>query len=243
VVVVVLFDFLPSHRSWAWLKLMQGTSGFFKSIPGLLFAKVMGSGENGGFSLRPSATHQGLIFVFDGLKNASAYLKGPDLKPYKEKAKDWWQGLLGVNSCRGSWNHQTWQTNNVWARDFSASVDAPVASLTRGSIRATKATSFWRYAPAAQKDLSQANGCELAIGLGEAPVFRQCTFSLWENTASMVNYAHHGAHQKAISAAKKHNFFSESMFVRMNVLYMQGLWLGKAYHLSTNVAEPYGLSA
>jgi spheroidene monooxygenase len=59
----------------------------------------------------------------------------------------------------------------------------------------------------------------------------------------MVNYAHHGAHQKAIAAAKKHNFFSESMFVRMNVLYMQGLWLGKTYHLSTNVAEPYGLSA
>jgi spheroidene monooxygenase len=85
---------------------------------------------------------------------------------------------------------------------------------------------YWRYAPAAQDDLKNAPGCELAMGLGEAPLVRQCTFSLWKNTPSMMAYAHTGAHQQAIAAAHKNDFFSESMFVRMRVLRRAGQWSG-----------------
>jgi spheroidene monooxygenase len=64
------------------------------------------------------------------------------------------------------------------------------------------------------------------MGLGEAPLLRQCTFSIWKNTASMVAYAQSGAHLAAIQAAYKHGFFTESMFVRMRVLSMAGAWQG-----------------
>ena len=67
------------------------------------------------------------------------------------------------------------------------------------------------------------------MGLGEAPLIRQCTFSVWRDTSSMLNYAHQGAHQQAIQAAYKHDFFSESLFVRMRVLSMQGLWQGQRF--------------
>ena len=40
----------------------------------------------------------------------------------------------------------------------------------------------------------------------------------------MLQYAHTGAHQQAIAAAYKHEFFSESMFARMRVLRRQGDW-------------------
>jgi spheroidene monooxygenase len=88
---------------------------------------------------------------------------------------------------------------------------------------------FWRYAPAAQADLGQAPGCLLAMGLGEAPLVRQCTFSLWQDTAAMLDYAHKGAHQVASAAAYKHQFFSESLFVRMQVLQMAGVWQGRSF--------------
>jgi spheroidene monooxygenase len=101
--------------------------------------------------------------------------------------------------------------------------------LTRASIVPTKAMAFWRYAPAAQSDLGQAPGCLLAMGLGEAPLVRQCTFSLWQDTAAMLAYAHQGAHQVASAAAYKHQFFSESMFVRMQVLQMAGVWQGRNF--------------
>jgi spheroidene monooxygenase len=69
----------------------------------------------------------------------------------------------------------------------------------------------------------------LATGLGEAPVFRQATFSLWKNTAAMDAYARTGAHRDAISAAWKHQFFSESMFVRFEPLSLQGRWKGQSF--------------
>ena len=82
----------------------------------------------------------------------------------------------------------------------------------------------WRHAPGAQQDLAHADGCKIAIGLGEAPLLRQATFSLWRDTASMSDYAHHRSHQQAIQAAYRHRFFTESLFVRMQLLAMQGRW-------------------
>lgn len=243
VVVILLFDFLPQYRSWAWLRLVQGTNHFYKTLPGLLFAKVMGSGEDGGFGFRPSSTHQGLIFVFDGIKNATNYLNSSELLLYQEKAREWWQGLMAVNSCRGSWTNQSWASSSVLDKAPPAEHLGPVASLTRGSIRATKAVSFWRYAPPAQIDLEQAQGCQLAIGLGEAPLLRQCTFSLWSNTQALIDYAHQGAHQRAIAAAKKHSFFTESMFVRMQVLHMRGQWKGRQFNSTSRVFEENAIDA
>jgi spheroidene monooxygenase len=118
-----------------------------------------------------------------------------------------------------------------------------LATLTRASIRAASAMSFWRHAPAAQDSLGQAQGCLLAMGLGEAPLVRQCTFSLWRDEKSMHDYARQGAHQQAIQAAYKHNFFTESMFVRMRVLEMQGVWLGRAYGNPAAYPLPEGAHA
>jgi spheroidene monooxygenase len=142
---------------------------------------------------------------------------------------------------RGQWDQQSWGVTSeerlsgqaiVPPRLDAAQADLhrlPVAALTRGSIRPAKALSFWRYAPPAQAELGQAAGCQLAMGLGEAPLVRQCTFSVWDDTESMVAYAHQGAHRQAIAAAQRHDFFSESMFARMQVLAMSGTWCGRQY--------------
>ena len=102
---------------------------------------------------------------------------------------------------------------------------------------------FWRYAPAAQSELSQSPGCLLAMGLGEAPLVRQCTFSLWQDTGAMVAYAHQGAHQLATAAAYKHQFFSESLFVRMQVLQMDGVWHGRTFGMSAEAGAPASADA
>jgi spheroidene monooxygenase len=67
------------------------------------------------------------------------------------------------------------------------------------------------------------------VGLGEAPLLRQATFSLWRDEHAMNAYARTGAHQEAIRAAWQHQFFSESMFVRFAPGSMQGMWKGRGY--------------
>jgi spheroidene monooxygenase len=240
VVVVLLADFLRQHQGWGWLRLVAGATPY-KDVPGLTMVKVMGSGHGGGFSLRPSATHQGLICTFSHLDLALKFLDSPAVQAYRSRARECWTGVLSVQSARGQWDKQTWQASSaqalgVWGDQVAQSEgldgrpnSRPFAVLTRASIVPTKAMAFWRYAPAAQADLGQSPGCLLAMGLGEAPLVRQCTFSLWQDTAAMLAYAHQGAHQVASAAAYKHQFFSESLFVRMQVLQMAGVWQGRSF--------------
>lgn len=229
VVVVVLANYLREHQGWGWMRLMQGP-GALKETPGLCFAKVMGSGHGGGFGLRPSASHQGLIAVFDHAGQADAFLQGSHVQAMRERAAQHWSGLLEVVSARGQWDGQAWGTTppsqlGDWSHGDAPDPDPrPLAVITRASIRPAKAMAFWRNAPPAQNAMQRAEGCTLAMGLGEAPLVRQCTFSLWRNTDAMNAYARQGAHQTAIEAAYRHQYFSESLFVRMRLLAQHGAW-------------------
>lgn len=241
-VVVLLADYERQHQAWGWLRLAHGSAAL-KDMPGLRFAKVMGSGHGGGFSIRPSASHQGLITVFEQLEQAQNFLNSAYVAAGRERSRQWWSAVMSVASARGEWDGQAWAPTSApallaiphshttpvlppVALAPSAAVvgDSALAVITRASIRPAKALAFWRYAPAAQADLEQAPGCLLAMGLGEAPLVRQCTFSLWRDTPSMLAYAHTGAHQTAIEAAHRHGFFSESLFLRMQVLAQDGQW-------------------
>jgi spheroidene monooxygenase len=224
VVFILLVDYLRQHQGWGWLRLMSGASGL-REVPGLKFAKVMGSGQGGGFSLRPSATHQGLIVSFDNWTHASEFMRGSWVAAVRERARQSWMGIMAVESARGKWDQQEWQPTSRAALDGAPSDPSnTLAVLTRASIRPAKAMAFWRHAPAAQLDLDQADGCELAMGLGEAPLLRQCTFSVWRDGQAMRAYAHHDSHLQAIQAAYKHQFFSESLFVHFRPIYMHGHW-------------------
>ena len=232
VVVVVLVDYLRQFRGWGWMRLMAGSVGL-KNVPGLLFSKVMGSGHGGGFSIRPSPSHQGLICRFSNIDSALKFLKGPQVSAMREHARESWSGLLAVTSSRGAWDQSPWPLTDEFSRKYGDTLSGdkkqPLAVLTRASIVPSKTMSFWRYAPSAQAELDQAKGCLLAMGLGEIPLVRQCTFSLWEDKQAMRDYAFQGAHQTAISASYKHDFFSESLFVHMQVLGMSGQWMGKDF--------------
>ncbi|WP_298931342.1 hypothetical protein [uncultured Ramlibacter sp.] len=232
VVVIILLDYLRRHQAWGWMRLAAGPASF-KDVPGLLFAKVMGSGHGGGFTLRPSATHQGLICRFSRFDLALDFLHGKQVSALRKRAQTSWLGVLAVTASRGSWDQQTWPlthaSNGVDAERDPAAPARPLAILTRASIVPSQAMAFWRHAPAAQAELQKAPGCLLAMGLGEAPLVRQCTFSLWQDAQAMRDYATRGAHQVAAAAAHRHGFFSESLFVHMDVLQMSGHWQGQDF--------------
>ncbi len=251
VLAVVLVDFMKAHRGWGWMRLVAGPSAY-KAVPGLQSAKVMGSGHEGGFTLRPSATHQGLLCRFDAADAAMDFLHGEQVQAYRARARECWGGLLAISSARGQWDQQPWGLSDAHSRQLSpawqqrlqageaedpALAPAPVGVLTRASIQPSKTTAFWRHAPATQASLDAAPGCLLAMGLGEAPLLRQCTFSLWQDEPSMLHYAREGAHQQASMAAYKHRFFSESLFVRLRVLRMAGQWKAQAFGNSLGWGE------
>ena len=229
VAVLVLADMQRNARWWAFSQLVQGARPF-AGVPGLRFTKVLGCGEDGGFGLKPSATHRGLFLGFDDEASARHFIDhSAQLAHWRAHARECLVAMMRASSSKGSWAGA--------ALDVTASVpglhDAvPIAAITRASIRPRHLRAFWRLSPPAEASLAAADGCLLAAGLGEAPLLRQCTFSLWRNTAAMDAYARSGAHQLAIKAAYAAaggSYFSESMFVRFVPLWLQGSWQGRAY--------------
>jgi quinol monooxygenase YgiN len=223
VAVLLLADLMPGHRAWGCWRLARGAAGL-RGVPGLRFAKVLGSGRDGGFGLRPSLSRQGLFALFDNEADADAFLSdSPTAAAYREHAAELCTVKLRATSSRGRWSGQ------VIGVSAATSLAGRVAALTRASIRPLRARRFWRQSPHAEAALRAADGCLLAVGLGEAPLLRQATFSVWRDQAAMDTYARSGAHQQAIVAAQREGWFSESMFVRFEPLQLRGRWQGHVH--------------
>ena len=129
-VVVAMVDLLKEHRLWGWLRIAQGANGL-AGVKGLRFAKVMGSGHGGGFSLRPSASHQGLIAVFDSRADAQAFCDGAVFAQYRSHA---WQ----------------WETPEVFAPDTPADhweIERAVSLLPERHRTAIRWAYAWPWVP------------------------------------------------------------------------------------------------
>jgi hypothetical protein len=223
VAVLLLADIRAAHRLWGWSRIVQRDAPL-RRVPGLQLAKALGSGFEGGFGLRPSASRQGLFMAFSSLPSAQAFIHdSPIAKGYQDRSDDFCIAVLRATSCRGTWGGHGIKPTHA------APTSGPVAALTRASIRPAKAWTFWRHSPASETALAQSPGCQLAVGLGEAPLLRQATFSLWDNQAAMDAYARSGAHLQALRGAQQGGWFSESMFVRFVPLSITGTWKGRRY--------------
>ncbi len=222
-VVVLLADIADTSRLWGWSRIVRGPRAL-QRVPGLLFSKVLGSGYEGGFDLRPSPSRQGVFALFESEQTANDFLAhSPLVRAYQERSQEFCCATLKTFSCRGSWDGIGLQAN------AEAPTHGAVAALTRASIKFSKAQAFWRHAPPSQTALEGVEGCQLAVGLGEAPFFRQATFSIWDSVTDMNAYARTGAHLEAIQSAQKNGYFSESMFARFVPLKVHGHWQGKHY--------------
>ena len=224
VAVFLLADISQQHRLWGYARFVIGRLAM-RGVPGLVMSKVMGSGDGGGFGLKPSNSRQALFCLFTDEGSADVFLKSPIAQAYEQRSQEFCSAKLRAYSCRGTWSGQSIAVT----ADTPESASGPIATLTRASIRPMSALRFWRMQPASEVSLNAASGCLLATGVGEAPFFRQATFSLWVNSAAMDTYARTGAHLAAIRAAHDGAFFSESMFARFVPLSLAGRWRGRQY--------------
>jgi spheroidene monooxygenase len=234
VIVLTLVDLSPNTaaRAWGYARFLTGRLAL-RGTAGLQFVKVLGSGHEGGFGLKPSASRIGLFCVFDSDDAADAFIHHSAVsRDYARHAREHVVAKLRAYSSKGTWSGHVFTTS---ADAPESPMEGPVASLTRASIRPHKASAFWAMQPAAEAALQHTPGCLFSVGVGEAPVLRQATFSMWTNTAAMDAYARSGAHLAAIQAAYGGSFFSESAFVRFVPAFLRGQWKGQAF---SHVAQP-----
>jgi len=191
--------------------------------PGLRFFKLLGSGSGEGFSPWPNWGVYGFLGSWDSEAAARAGVAQTDaLQAYRDRAAEHCTLYLRATRSRGAWSGA--EPFPVNAEDAPSE---PVAVLTRASIRPRKAWAFWRRERAISADIGRQTAVRLKIGLGEAPVLRQATFSIWTDRDAIAQFAaRHPAHGEAARDAWRFGWFSEYLFARFRIVDAVGRWNG-----------------
>lgn len=216
----------PDARYWA-LTRMGTVPPRLAKVPGLGFAKLMGSGFD--FGLRPNLGRYGLLATWtDEAAAAAFFAESPLWQPYQQRSQELWTAYLQPLKAHGRWDGQTPFDDQPAAENGP---DGPVAVLTRASIRPLRAWSFWRAVPPVSRAVAEAPGLRAAIGLGELPLIRQATFSFWASVELMQQYAygaaHDGRHREVVRRTRQEGWYSEELFARFRVLRTEGSWEGQ----------------
>ena len=224
---LTVFTLRPGYRRWGLAQM--GTSlGPLKKVPGLRFFKLMGSGAANGFGIWPNLDRYGLMAVWEGAAAAEAFFeRHPLWAGYQQRSAEQWTVQLAPTKSQGLWDGQN-PFAVALAPAPAAATDAPVAVLTRASIRWRKTPRFWQFVEPTSAALAQAAGVCTAIGLGELPLVRQATFSVWESARAMQDYAYKDArHREVIQLTRREKWYGEEMFARFRVLGSTGTLDGR----------------
>ena len=196
--------------------LAMGFDRFFLiSDKNVSFHKSLGTGK--GETFTPSdanALQWGLIASVEDIEKFDSSFV---VRRWSRFSRSEFRAVLEPISSHGQWAGK--EPFVATARDW----DGQVAAITRARIKWSQNFRFWRSVPPVTISLKSAPGLVAAIGIGEAPIGLQGTFSLWESAAAIREFAYKGAaHQKAIADTSAYNWYSEELFARFAVREVRG---------------------
>jgi len=124
--------------------------------------------------------------------------------------------------------HGAWGGGNPFTANREAyDPAAPVAVITRATIRTRKLPDFWRYVPKTSASVYEHPERLLSIGIGEYPIFMQATFSIWRSGKAMQEFAYRSeSHKEVVKLTRERDWYKEEMFTRFSILGVEGSWEG-----------------
>jgi hypothetical protein len=180
-------------------------------VPGLQFIKFLGSGAENGFSIKANLGVYGILAIWDQEDDAEAFFqKNTMFAAYKAHSSSHQTVFLHNTMSHGQWSGQS---------PFEAvqpfDVGAPVAVITRATIRTRHLVRFWKKVPVVSRDVEQRPGLRFAVGIGELPWVQQATFSIWDSGKDMLDYAYKRQHhQQVIRQTRELGWYKEELFAR-----------------------------
>jgi hypothetical protein len=191
-------------------------------VPGLTYSEAVATAPLGkGLLPRPKPGRLGLIAAWEDDAALDRFL---DTHPLARQLAGGWHVRLQPLRVFGSWAGMP----ELPPRELPVDDDEPVAALTLGRLRPSRAWPFLRSAAAAEA-AAVGNGAMVAsTGLARPPHLVS-TFSIWSSAAAMRRYAFgkSGAHQAAVEADRHHPFHHESAFIRFRPYASHGRWDGR----------------
>ena len=190
-----------------------------RRFKGVSFAKLLGAGKGETFTPRDADIHRwGFLVVIDE-KQLSALDQSSIVKRWRKISTNEYRILLDPISSHGKWSRR-----EPFKVKENVSTGGKIAAITRARIKATHTSRFFTSVPPVTASLHGSAGLLTAIGIGEAPIGLQGTFSIWKDAASLRDFAYKGqAHSEAIRATSANRWYSEELFARFAVIEERGM--------------------
>jgi hypothetical protein len=190
-----------------------------RKFTGISFSKLLGTGSGQTFTPSDAVlTRWGMVVAIDE-NRIEAFDQSSIISNWRKRSTSEFRAVLSPLS-----SHGLWAKKNPF--NFIAPLsnpDAQIAALTRARIKWNKNFIFWKSVPPVVIDLHSNPGLHAAIGIGEAPIGLQGTFSLWKSASALRDFAYKGkAHQVAIAQTQSIGWYSEELFARFEVLELRG---------------------
>lgn len=195
-----------------------------RRTPGLRFAKLLGTGSGQTFTVRDADPYRwGLLASWSDAAAAGDFDSSAVARSWRRVADEEWRTDLRPLAARGRWSGRT-----PFGAPRPTRWDGPVAAVTRARIAPRKATTFWRAVPPVAAVLRERDGLLAALGIGEAPVGLQGTFSVWRSTDDLHAFAYRDeAHATVLRRTVDEKWYAEELFARFAVLGSVGTLGGK----------------
>lgn len=189
------------------------------------FAKLLGTGAGRTFTPSDADLFQwAILTVWDSQQEAEQWHKSGIARAWNRIAIEHATFMMRAISSHGTWSGK--EPFDVGTQSDPRSL---VAAITRARIKNSRARFFWRSVPPVTLALHSAPGLVAAVGIGEAPIGLQGTFSVWENSASLREFAYRdAAHAAVIERTKEVGWYAEELFARFEVVQARGHLQGKA---------------
>lgn len=205
---------VPPAAVGAALIRMGTDRGRVRRTPGVRFAKLLGTGDGRTFTTRDAdPTRWGLLTTWADRRDADAFEDSAVVRGWRRLAREAWRAELTPMTSRGRWSGR-----EPFGDPTPTRIAGPVAALTRARLVTRRAARFWAAVPPVSTDLHASDGLLAAVGIGEAPVGLQGTFSLWRDERALTAFAYRGApHRDAVARTASEQWYAEELFARFRV--------------------------
>ena len=221
-----------------------------RQVEGLRFWRLLGTGQGGTMTLSADLRRWALFAVWEDDEAMTRFLADSAVaERWGRLAREAWHVRLAPVRAHGSWGgknplagagERTGEEPGAAAgasggdvagaavASTDPGVAAPVAILTRAAIRPLALARFYRAIGPPAADLLRQPELIESVGVGEWPLARQATFSLWRSLEGARRYAYgRPDHREVVRRTRDERWYSEELFARFRPYGSEGTWGGR----------------